>query len=241
MGTLRRVVLSAAVLAVVPAMALAQQEEEDSSAVFGWLGGAIQYGRATGEFANYVRDGIGLNGWLVFPVTARSPFGVRLAGHVLAYGTETRRYSLVPGIDVDVTTTNTIAGLVLGPQLRAGEGALGAYAYGGVGFNYFATRSSVEGSGSSGSFASTTNFDDFTFAGEAGGGLLVRLSRTVSLDLGARYVRNGVVTYVTKEGVTVCGSTLCINPVTSEANLLVYHLGMTFAMRPGSQDRDKLH
>jgi hypothetical protein len=239
MGTLRRVVLAAAILAVAPAVAVAQQAEEDSSAVFGWLGGAVQYGRATGEFANYVRDGIGLNGWLTMRLGSRSPLGVRLAGHVLAYGTETRRYPLVPGIDVDVTTRNTIAGLVLGPELHVGEGALGAYAFGGVGFNYFATRSSVEGSGNTSPFASTTNFDDFTLAGEVGGGLLVGLSRTVSLDLGARYVRNGVVTYVTKEGVSVSGSTLAVNPVTSDANLVVFHFGVTAAMRPGRGDHGK--
>jgi len=221
------------VVVLAPVGAQAQDEPEEPGPLRGWAGGGIEYGRATGEFASYVRDGLGLDGWLAMRLGARSPFALRMAGHALIYGSDTRRYPLLPGIDVDVTTNNTIAGLMVGPQFQAGEGALGAYVFGGVGFNYFATTSSVSGSSSTDTFASSTNFDDFTFAGEAGGGVLVRLSRKVALDLGARYIRNGEVTYVTKERITVSGNTLTLSPVTSDANLLVYHLGVTIGVTSG--------
>ena len=106
------------------------------------------------------------------------------------------------------------------------------YARGGIGFSYFATTSNVRGSGSSQPFANSTNYDDFTFASEGGSGLLVRLGGgTVRLDLGARFLNNGRVTFVTKDGVSVSGNTLLVNPIESEANLVVYHLGVLIGLR----------
>ena len=48
----------------------------------------------------------------------------------------------------------------------------------------------------------------------------------ILLDLGARYLKNGQVTYVTKERVTISGNQLLVNPVHSDANLIIYHLGI---------------
>ncbi len=197
------------------------------------IGGALQYARATGEFASYVRDGGGLTGYMLVRMGGHgSPVGLRVAGQFLIYGTQTRRYPLVPGISVDVTTSNNVGGLTVGPQLTVGNRALRLYGFGAGGFSYFATTSSVEGSNSGNNpFASSTNFDDITLAGEVGAGLLVRLSDAVALDIGGRYLVNGSVTYVTRDGVTVSGNTLLVNPITSEANLAIYHVGASVALR----------
>ena len=85
-------------------------------------------------------------------------------------------------------------------------------------------------------FASTTNYDDFTFASEGGGGVWVFLSRgrtPVALDLGVRYLNNGRVTYVTESGVSVdlANNRLNVDPIDSEANLIVYHLGVVIGLR----------
>jgi hypothetical protein len=197
-----------------------------------WLGVAAQYGRATGQFASYVRDGGGITGNLTFAIGAGGNVGLRLSGHGLIYGSQTRRYSLLPGISADVTTSNVIAGLMVGPQISAGSPSVRAYGFGGLGFNYFATTSDVKGSGTSTPFASTTNFDDITLALEAGGGLQLHLGGTTWLDFGARYLSNGRVNYVTRDGVSVSGNNLVVNPVNSEVTLVVYHLGVAIGLVP---------
>jgi len=203
-----------------------------------FVGGTAEYGRAVGEFATYVRDGGGLSGHLVFPLSRNGPVSLRLAGHGMIYGSETRRYTLLPGIGADVTTNNEIAGLMAGPQITAGPSGVKGYAFGGIGFSYFATTSSVSGSGSASTFASSINFDDVTFAGEAGAGLLIRFGRSrVWGDIGVRYLANGRVSYVTRQGVSVSGNTLVVNPVTSDANMVIYHIGVTVGLAPRAGGR----
>jgi hypothetical protein len=74
------------------------------------------------------------------------PLGLRLDLGIIVYGRETRRFQLVPLIDVDVTTSNDIFSLFLGPEVRVGRGAVQPYAAGQIGFSYFSTESRVEGS-----------------------------------------------------------------------------------------------
>lgn len=199
-----------------------------------YLGLSLQVGQAKGQFAAYVDYGGGLGGYLVVRPNRRGPFGVRLDLMYLNYGSQTHSYPLVPGVVVDVTTDNQIFQIALGPQLTLGQGALQAYGFGTFGGSFFSTTSGVEGSDQNNQqFASTTNHSDATFSSEFGGGVLVRVSRSqpVLLDIGARYLKNGRVTYVTKERVTIVGNQLLVNPVDSEANLLVYHLGVTIGVR----------
>jgi opacity protein-like surface antigen len=196
-----------------------------------FVGVGLQVGQAIGEFANYVDVGGGFGGSFLYTPTPDGVLGLRLSAMLLIYGSQTNRYPLVPGITVDVTTNNEIVGLTVGPQLTFGHGGLKAYVLGGVGFSYFATTSEVRGSGGNSPFASSTNYDDFTLATEGGAGLLVRISRMVNLDLGARYLNNGRVTYVTRNGVQVVGNTMQVNPIESEANLVVYHLGVMVGLR----------
>ena len=200
-----------------------------------WMGFNLQVGQASGIFSNYVSAGIGGGGYFLYRPDAEGVFGLRAGAMLMIYGSQTRRYPLLPGIAADVTTRNEIVGMTLGPQLTFGRGAAKVYGYGGIGFSYFATRSSVEGSGNVNQpFASTTNYDDFTFASEGGGGMWVFLSRgrtPVALDLGVRYLNNGRVTYVTENGVRVVGNDLEVDPIDSEANLIVYHLGVTIGLR----------
>jgi hypothetical protein len=200
----------------------------------GYVGLSLQVGKATGQFAAYVDYGGGLGAYLVFRPNRRGPIGVRLDLMYLNYGSQTHRYPLVPGVAVDVTTDNQIVQFALGPQLTIGQGALQAYGFGTFGGSIFSTTSSVEGSNQNNEqFASTTNHSDATFSSEFGGGVLVRVSRgqPVLLDIGARYLKNGRVTYVTKERVSIVGNQLLVNPVDSEANLVVYHLGVTVGVR----------
>jgi hypothetical protein len=115
----------------------------------------------------------------------------------------------------------------------APRGAVRPYAYGQVGFSYFATTSSVEGSGNTQPFANSTNFDDFTFATSAGTGVLIVLShrRPVTLDLGARYVYNGRARYLREGSIAISGTTITYSPIESETNLILYMIGVSVGLR----------
>jgi hypothetical protein len=217
----------------VPATASAQARDTTRPPGF-HAGGGVIIAKPTGEFAEYVDLGYGLAGHAVFNPSPEGIFGLRADGMFIIYGSETNRYQLLPLINVDVTTTNQIAAFQFGPQLTLGKGSVQGYGFGQLGFSYFATTSSVEGSGNTEPFANTTNFDDLTFATSAGGGIRFRLSSgwtPVLLDLGVRYMSNGRARYLREGSIAIDGNDVTITPIESETNLVVFHLGVTVGIR----------
>lgn len=189
-----------------------------------------------GEFSNFVDAGYGLGGWIAFNLDRHGTIALRLDGSYLTYGRESRRRPLsptVPFVTVDVTTSNNIYTLGVGPLISLSNGAVKPYLSASAGFAYFATESSVSGTNNNQDFASSTNFDDFTFAWTGGGGLRIRVSnrRTpIYIDLGAEYQRNGRARYLREGSITDNGDgTLTIRPIESETNLLLLKLGVSGA------------
>jgi hypothetical protein len=169
-------------------------------------------------------------------LTLGSPVGLRLGGSVLVYGHYREFFELsgyggqfLAAGDVD----NIIATMGIGPQITIGSGPLRLYGYGTLGFAYFATVTSWGSCGGCG-WGETTHFDDWALAREVGGGLVMRLSRhgPTYLDLSARYLRNGRVRYLTEGSVyTAYDGTLGLRPVETQANLLVFQIGISVALR----------
>jgi hypothetical protein len=238
--------------ALLPAAAAAQGPDDPGAKhlaalalppTVGWAGGSIVGALPTGEFRRYVSGGGGFNGFLALKLGPDEPLSLRLDGTFILYGAETRRVPLGTGplglVNVDVTTSNSIVNFVFGPQLTTTRGALRPYASGGVGFSYFWTHSSVGGTNDSEPFASSTNFDDFTFAWRAGGGLWIQVGhgRTpLWLDLGAAYVHNGRVQYLREGSITFDLSGHPVySPVESATNLVLIHLGISAGLRPKRQ------
>lgn len=197
------------------------------------------YARPVGEFRDYVRNGAGLSGNIVWPITPEGPVALRVDGGFIVYGSETKRVCFGGGvgcrIELDLTTTNSIGYINIGPQLMTHRGAVRPYVNAAVGGSYFGTTSKVEGSGDSEPFASTTNFSDYTLQWAGGGGILIPLSmrRTaVFLDLGVRYNGNGQVEYL-KRGDIVDhpDGTITFTPTRSDANLLTFQVGVTVGIR----------
>lgn len=234
------VMVAVAVLTAAPGVAFGQ--EEPLKPVTAWVGLNAIAGLPTGEFKDYIDAGAGLNANVVWPVKHESPLALRADLGFLVYGSETKRvcFSNTVGcrVQLDLTTTNSIFFGNIGPQLMVPTGSVRPYVNAGIGYSYFSTSSDVSGTNSSEeNFASTTNFDDGTFAWTAGGGVLVRLSSgktPVSLDLGARYLSNGSVEYL-KEGDIQDheDGSITITPTRSEANLLTINLGVSIGIRPG--------
>jgi hypothetical protein len=194
-----------------------------------------------GEFGDYVDLGGGFNLFGVVYLGEGRSWGLRLDGTLIIYGSNTVRRPLsptVPFVDVDVKTENTIASFALGPQFVFGQGRLRPFLHGSVGASQFATTTSVYGSGSSSvqPFASTDNFEDYTFLLTAGGGLQIDLATArqhpISLELGADYLRHGLTEYLREGGIReLPGGGYEVDPIRSETNLMTYHLGLVIGIR----------
>ena len=136
-------------------------------------GGGFLLGRPVGDFAQNVGTGYGVAGHLVLAIP-EGVLGLRIEAAGLIYGSETVLVPVsprVPRVFDEVTTENWIFGLTLGPEVMLRRGAVRPYAHAQIGFSYFSTTSEVAGEGDLLPFARSTNFDDFTFALRAGGGL----------------------------------------------------------------------
>ena len=232
--------LMAGAMIAVSATAASAQDASELKPVVAWGGINFIAGVPVGDFKEYIDAGFGINVNGFVPVTKTSPLSLRADAGFLVYGSETKRvcFSQTVGcrIELDVTTTNTIFYGNIGPQLMLPTGAIRPYVNAGVGFGYFATTSSVDGSTGNDDFARTTNFDDATMAWAAGGGVQIRLGSgkvPVMLDLGARYNSNGSVEYLKKGDIhdNPDGS-IVITPTRSDANLMTLNLGVSLGIRP---------
>jgi hypothetical protein len=171
--TMRRILsaplVAGALLGLTAAGGAAQQED---GPIRGFAGIDLFVASPTGEFAENVGTGggLGLHGRLAFDDAGI--FSLRGDVGFINYGNETIRICVTQPCRVtgDLTTSNNIFFGGIGPEIGAGTGGARAYANASAGFAYFSTTSSVEGANNQGQpFASSTNFDDATFAWMAGG------------------------------------------------------------------------
>ena len=212
------------------------EQQRQQRPAYRYAGVAIHVADPVGEFDRFVGTGFGIGGHFVWTFDRARVFGLRADLGFVNYGHESKRVTLSSTIGdrirVDVNTDNEILLFGIGPQIMAPSGAIRPYANGGVGLAYFATRSSVGGSGDEFDFASTTNFDDATFAWNAGAGVLIPVkkgNRPILIDIGARYQGNGEARYL-REGDIQDNpdGTISFSPIRSETNLMTYHLGVSF-------------
>ncbi|MGE5760427.1 MAG: hypothetical protein ACM37V_08750 [Gemmatimonadota bacterium] len=184
-----------------------------------------------GEFRQNVNVAGGLDVFGAFNL-GRSGLALRLDGSYLIYGSD-NQYVAYP---VSITTTYSITSFGVGPQITLGQGPLRLYGFGTVGFSYIWVRSSYGADGCGcGTFASGTDFDDWTGALQGGGGLLFNLRSRhapIALDIGARYLSNGDAWYVSPgDVVPQPNGDLVIYPVRSKANLVMLHAGVSIGLR----------
>lgn len=230
------------VLLLAPLAAHAQRRDRDDPFSRDWrfeVGGSVNYGLPQGAFRDNVRQGFGVDGFARWNFDRRGILSLRTDGGFLGYGRETKRVPLSGTIGgrilVDLTTSNNILHVGIGPQLTAPDGPFRPYVNGGIGFSYFFTESSVEGSNNDNEpFASTTNYDDVTLSLTSGAGVLipVGIRRDVSLDLGVQYQNNGQVSYLRKGGIVdLPNGDIQLNPIESQANLLTFRIGVSARIR----------
>lgn len=203
----------------------------------GMLGGGIIVARPVGEFQDFVDWGGGLNLFGVIGLAGSDQIGLRLEGAFIIYGHESYERpfsSTIQRVWLDVTTTNSIATFGIGPQITLGRGPLRPYAYGTLGFSYFSTSSSLQGSNNAEPFASSTNYDDATLALSGGAGLLLRLTngrKPVALDFSVNSLYNGEAEYLRKGSIQeLADGTVVMVPIRSQANLVTFRMGVTASL-----------
>lgn len=239
---------AAAALAAHPALAQHRHHhdddydyeyDDDSRLPRSYLGGELMAASPQGEFRDYVNSGWGGGLHYLLRADRDGWLALRVDASLLNYGHERQRVPLSSSVGgriaVDLVTDNNIAFIGAGPQIGLPTGAVRPYVNGFAGVSYIFTESSVRGTSSGDTFASTTNFDDASFAYGGGGGLYIPLSRRrnpVSLDLGVTYRHNGSAEYL-REGDIVDNpdGSITLFPVVSQTNLLTFHVGVSVGLR----------
>jgi hypothetical protein len=201
------------------------------------LGGGLSVAQPVGEFRNYVDNGFGGSGHLMFRIDPQGFLALRADVGLVIYGHETKRVSL-PGagrVEFEVSTSNNILTYSIGPQLMVPTGPIRPYVNATAGGAYFFTESSVGGSDNASDFASTRNFDDHVPSYGYGGGVFVPFAvrnADIGLDIGARFIRNGHTRYLREGGITdIPSGGFTVSPIESETNLVVYHAGISVGLR----------
>jgi len=234
----------AAALLLAAASVRAQDGDYDNDDVYapvdrptgGFVGGELMFARPQGEFRDFVDQGWGGGLHYIHRLSRDGALAVRVDGSYLNYGHESFRVPLsgtIGGrVNVDVTTTNNIAFLGVGPQIGLPSGALRPYVNGFVGVSYIWTQTSVEGTNNDNDpFASSTNYDDATFAYGGGAGLYIPVRRghtPVSIDAGLTYRRNGQADYLREGGITDNpDGSITLSPIRSDTDLLTFHIGVS--------------
>lgn len=230
-------VLAATLIAL--ATPLHAQLEPQPKPVRAYAGGGLILAQPVGEFEDFIDGGIGFGGHFLLKLDRAGAFGIRTDAGFVIYGHESRRVCLSTTVgcrvQVDLNTTNDIAFASIGPQLTFPSGPVQPYVNGSIGIAYFSTRSSIEGLGDAEDHFDTTNFDDVTFAWQAGTGLRVplRVARVpVALDLGARYNTNGRVEYLREGDISDHpDGSITLHPQHSQANMVTWLIGATIGIR----------
>lgn len=224
--------LAAALSLAAPLSAQNYREVTEEREIKGLGALNLQVAFPQGEFADFVGEGFGVGGHVTFLLDQQRRFGIRLYGSWIQYGRTSERIPFpgLPGIFVDLTTSNDIYSFGVGPEFQLSTGDLRPYLFGSFGASNFATTTSAEGSNNTNPFASSTNFNDWTYALTGGGGLMYQVShgRTpVFIDAGLRYQTHGRTRYLREGSLdTDINGNVIISPVESETNLLVMHFGV---------------
>lgn len=198
----------------------------------------VNYISPQGDFGQFVDQGFGLSGWVGLPIGPSGQIFIGLEGSFANYGTRTNTVPLsptIPGLYVDVTTSNNIATFGIPLRIELTPGPVRPYVVGSVGLAYFWTETSARGTSSAGDFASSTNFSDITANWTGGGGLVLQVSHgrnPVFVDVGLRHVANGEVKYLNEDSIQDGGGgTTIITPIRSEANFTLWQVGVAVGLR----------
>lgn len=234
----RSVVVLLAVLALLPVPRAAPAQRYS-------VGGAVILGQPLGDFAKNVSNGVGLDGMGTLSLDPRGIASLRAQIGYLQYSRKTEPFYVTSGLgyyELESETKSGVLMLGIGPQLMVPDGPIRPYVSGMIGFTRFATQTAINIPARASSTGSTETLDqrtvssDFIVSLAGAGGFAFKLSlfgaSGAMADVGVRYHRNGQAKYVSPAGVQYDGNgTATITPTTSEADFIVYRLGVVLPIR----------
>ncbi|HEX4933063.1 MAG TPA: hypothetical protein VFV33_07795 [Gemmatimonadaceae bacterium] len=198
---------------------------------------AFTYAVPQRDFRQNVRQGFGADGNVHYKLDRRGILSLGGELGFLGYGRETKRVPLSSTVGgrilVDLTTSNNVFWLGVGPQLTAPSGPIRPYVNGTAGFAVFWTESSVKGDYDSESFASTNNYNDATFAWTAGGGFLIPVgtSKQGAIDFGVRWNGNGNTRYLRRgDIIDLPNGSVQLRVNEGETPMLMWRLGLRWGL-----------
>jgi len=211
------------------------------------VGIAGAYGQPLDEFADNVKRGWGVDGFGALGLDRLGAFSLKAELGYIRYNRKSEPFLASTGfgyVELESETTSGVLMLGAGPQFALPSGPIRPYLGGTVGFARFATNTSISvpsyasNSGQKESLYDETVSSDFILSLTASGGLrfeLPFLGRGMLGDLGVRWHRNGEADYVSSEGVVYSGTgEPVITPTRSEADFLVYRLGIVIPLGGGN-------
>jgi opacity protein-like surface antigen len=190
--------------------------------------------RPQGALRQNVGLGYGVDGAYLFRLDRAGIWSVRASAGVASYGHESRRTpfseSVGGRVTVDVTTTNYVVPMSIGPQLSWPTGSFRPYVNVGVGGQAFVTESRVEDTGSFTTLASTTNHSSIAAAWTVGGGVYMPLyvgRMQVQLDMGAQYFNGGTTRYLAPGSIVdLPDARISVTPLESRTQTAIVRLGL---------------
>ena len=235
--------LAAALLLAAPAALRAQsdcdRDYEDCDYDYhkdptgGYVGGSFTLARPQGEFSDYVGNGFGGDLHYIHELDPDGWLSVRVDGGLAIYGYESYSVGDDYGYLTDVSTSNNIAWIGVGPQIGVPDGRLRPYVNGYVGYSLLWTSTTFRDRYDyyDEYDESVTDHDDWSTSYGAGAGLYIPVRRgasPVSVDLGVRYHNNGTAEYL-REGDIIEGpdGSVSLFPVRSDTDLLTFHVGFS--------------
>ena len=207
------------------------------------LGIGATYAQAAHEFSRYVDHGWGANVSGTFRLDRRGVLGIRGDAALMEYGSETKRVPLSPTVNrvlVDMTTSNNIGVISIGPELRLPVGPVRPFVNAAIALAIFTTGTSVGGSDNgneTNDFASSKNYSDETRAYRLGGGLYLPFGRggwNGGITLGAAYYAGGKASYLQEGGIKDnANGTITLTPIRSRTEFWSYDIGMRVVLPKG--------
>lgn len=204
------------------------------------VGAAIDVGQPVGEFTQQVSNAIGLQAHLLLRLDDRGNTGLRIQGGWLNYGFESEQVCLgaTPGcrIEANVSTTNNILSLGVGPEFSVPLGVFRLYGHGLVGLSRFSTLSALDGGILPDFVAADENFGEAGFFWSGGGGIQLSITKHAALDFGVAYQGHGRREYLTEGGITDNpDGSLNLDVKRSAADLFAIRIGFSTALAWGAR------
>ena len=196
------------------------------------VGGDFAISQPKGEFATAgIPTGYGFDVTGLMKIDPKGWFALRADGGSIRYGHEGGFIGYYGGIPLDLTTDNKFAFGSLGLQLGFPDGPFRPYASASYALVRFYTQSCVSAEDNSVQEQCNTNHGDWAGAGVFGGGFLLPIGTSFSVNLGARYHYGAKASYLKKGDITDNpDGSVTLNVRNSKTDLVLWQIGVNYAI-----------